>query len=159
MGGMWDWINRREHLQHGNKPEPVLQVQSAVPIIMGTNIGTSVTNTIVAMTQAGDRNQFRRAFAGATVHDFFNWLSVLVLLPVEVASGFLYHLSKLMVESLNIKSGEDAPDLLNTITDPLTDSIIQLDETVISGIATGDPGPLGIRASLRSGAKHRLTQH
>ncbi|KAG9330210.1 hypothetical protein JZ751_026094 [Albula glossodonta] len=117
----------------------IVMVQSAVPVIMGTNIGTSVTNTIVAMTQAGDRSKFRRAFAGATVHDFFNWLSVLVLLPLEVASGFLYHLSKLMVDSFHIESGEDAPDLLNVITDPLTTSIIQLDETVISAIATGDP--------------------
>ena len=39
---------------------PVLDVQSAVPVIMGANIGTSVTNTIVAMMQAGDRNEFRR---------------------------------------------------------------------------------------------------
>lgn len=39
---------------------PVLKVETAVPIIMGANIGTSVTNTIVAMMQAGDRNEFRR---------------------------------------------------------------------------------------------------
>lgn len=39
---------------------PVLTVQSAIPIIMGANIGTSVTNTIVALMQAGDRNEFRR---------------------------------------------------------------------------------------------------
>lgn len=38
----------------------VLTVQSAIPIIMGANIGTSVTNTIVALMQAGDRNEFRR---------------------------------------------------------------------------------------------------
>ena len=41
--------------------------------------GTSVTNTIVSMTQAGDREVFRRAFAAATVHDMFNWLSVIFL--------------------------------------------------------------------------------
>ncbi|XP_051983023.1 solute carrier family 34 member 2a [Xyrauchen texanus] len=117
----------------------LLQVSTAVPIIMGTNIGTSVTNTLVAMTQVGDRNKFRRAFAGATVHDFFNWLSVLVLLPVEIASGYLVKLTELIVKSFNIKSGENAPALLNVITDPLTESIIELDESVISGIATGDP--------------------
>uniref|UniRef100_A0A8C9WP65 Sodium-dependent phosphate transport protein 2B n=1 Tax=Scleropages formosus TaxID=113540 RepID=A0A8C9WP65_SCLFO len=104
----------------------LLQVKYAVPIIMGTNIGTSVTNTIVAMMQAGDRNEFRRAFGGATVHDFFNWLSVIILLPLEVASGFLYKLTKLLIDSFHIESGENAPDLLNVITDPLTDSIIQL---------------------------------
>ncbi|XP_008297018.1 solute carrier family 34 member 2b [Stegastes partitus] len=117
----------------------LLEVESAVPIIMGANIGTSVTNTIVAMMQAADRNEFRRAFAGATVHDFFNWLSVLVLLPLEVATRGLYRLTLLVIQSFNIQSGEDAPDLLNVITDPLTDSIIELDKSVITGIATNDP--------------------
>uniref|UniRef100_A0A674P6U5 Sodium-dependent phosphate transport protein 2B n=1 Tax=Takifugu rubripes TaxID=31033 RepID=A0A674P6U5_TAKRU len=113
---------------------------TAVPIIMGANIGTSVTNTIVAMMQAGDRNEFRRAFAGATVHDFFNWLSVLILLPLEVATGVLYKFTQFLITSFNIQSGEDAPDLLNVITDPLTDSIIQLDKSVINDLATGDEG-------------------
>uniref|UniRef100_A0A8C6SG96 Solute carrier family 34 member 2a n=1 Tax=Neogobius melanostomus TaxID=47308 RepID=A0A8C6SG96_9GOBI len=116
----------------------LLTVQLAVPIIMGTNIGTSVTNTLVAMTQVGDRRTFRRAFAGATVHDFFNWLSVLALLPLELATGYLYKVTKLIIDSFNIQSGE-APDLLNVITDVLTESIIQLDAAVISQIATGDP--------------------
>ncbi|XP_038569526.1 sodium-dependent phosphate transport protein 2B-like [Micropterus salmoides] len=116
----------------------LLTVQVAVPIIMGTNIGTSVTNTLVAMTQAADRSTFRRAFAGATVHDFFNWLSVLVLLPLEVATGYMYVVTKLIIDSFKIQSGE-APDLLNVITDVLTESIIQLDESVITEIATGHP--------------------
>lgn len=38
----------------------VLEVRSAVPIIMGSNIGTSVTNTIVAMMQAAERTEFQR---------------------------------------------------------------------------------------------------
>ncbi|XP_055045225.2 solute carrier family 34 member 2b isoform X1 [Misgurnus anguillicaudatus] len=117
----------------------LLDVKSAVPIVMGANIGTSVTNTIVAVMQAGDRNEFRRAFAGATVHDFFNWLSVLILLPLEVASGFLYKLTELLIDSFNIQSGADAPELLKVITEPLTKNIIELDSSVISGIATGDP--------------------
>uniref|UniRef100_A0A8C5NAJ2 Sodium-dependent phosphate transport protein 2B n=1 Tax=Gouania willdenowi TaxID=441366 RepID=A0A8C5NAJ2_GOUWI len=108
----------------------LLDVQSAVPIIMGANIGTSVTNTIVAMMQAGDRNEFRRAFAGATVHDFFNWLSVLILLPLEVATGVLYKLTLLIIDSFQIESGENAPDLLKVITEPLTNSIIQLFQPV-----------------------------
>ncbi|TRY54900.1 hypothetical protein DNTS_021320, partial [Danionella cerebrum] len=116
----------------------LLDVKSAVPIIMGVNIGTSVTNTIVAVVQAGDRNEFRRAFAGATVHDFFNWLSVLVLLPLEVASGMLFKLTKLIIDSFNIQTGADAPDLLKVITKPLTKNIIELDMSVIEDIATGD---------------------
>ncbi|XP_077463727.1 sodium-dependent phosphate transport protein 2B-like isoform X2 [Stigmatopora argus] len=117
----------------------LLEVRSAVPIIMGANIGTSVTNTIVAMMQAGNRNEFRRAFAGATVHDFFNWLSVLVLLPLEVATRVLERLTHLIIDSFHIESGDNAPDLLKIITTPLTDSIIELDKSVITAIATGDP--------------------
>ncbi|XP_012686724.1 solute carrier family 34 member 2a [Clupea harengus] len=117
----------------------LLKVPTAIPVIMGTNIGTSVTNTVVAMTQVGDRNKFRRAFAGATVHDFFNWLSVLVLLPLEIATGYMYKVTGLLIDAFNIQSGENAPDLLNVITDPITEAIIVLDKSVISGIATGDP--------------------
>lgn len=71
-----------------------------------------------------------RAFAGATVHDFFNWLSVLVLLPLEIASGYLVKLTSLIVTSFNIQSGENAPALLNVITDPLTQSIIEVCRSV-----------------------------
>ncbi|KAM3926887.1 sodium-dependent phosphate transport protein 2A [Leptodactylus fuscus] len=118
----------------------LLEVRSVTPIIMGSNIGTSVTNTIVALMQAGDRDEFKRAFAGATVHDCFNWLSVLVLLPLEVATGYLNYITGLVVGTFKIQSGQDAPALLSVITEPLTKVIIQLDKTVITGIATGNEG-------------------
>lgn len=54
---------------------------------MGANIGTSITNTLVSFTQCSNRNEFRRAFAAATIHDMFNYLSVMTFLPLEVATG------------------------------------------------------------------------
>ncbi|ELW61417.1 Sodium-dependent phosphate transport protein 2B [Tupaia chinensis] len=116
----------------------LLSVRAAIPIIMGANIGTSITNTIVALMQAGDRSEFRRAFAGATVHDFFNWLSVLVLLPLEAITHYLEILTNLVVETFHFKNGEDAPALLKVITDPFTKLIIQLDKKVINQIAMND---------------------
>ena len=68
-------------------PFSVLTPKTAVPIVMGANIGTSVTNTIVALGQITNTGDFRRAFAGATVHDMFNWMTVLILLPIEVITG------------------------------------------------------------------------
>merc|ERR1711935_445507 len=64
-----------------------LKMKTAVPMLMGANIGTSVTNTLVAMTQIGDREQFERAFSAATVHDMFNWATVVVLFPIESLFG------------------------------------------------------------------------
>jgi sodium-dependent phosphate cotransporter len=56
-------------------------------MIFGANVGTSITSTLVSFTQAGDREQFKNAFAGATVHGMFNWLTLLVLLPLNSATG------------------------------------------------------------------------
>ena len=72
-------------------PENPLPVENAVPMIMGANIGTTVTNTIVSLAHMGRREEFRRAFAVATCHDFFNFISVAILLPIEIATGFLRH--------------------------------------------------------------------
>ena len=37
-----------------------LKVRTAIPMILGANIGTSVTNTIVSFTQVQNRDEFRR---------------------------------------------------------------------------------------------------
>ena len=70
-------------------PENPLPVANAVPMIMGTNIGTTVTNTAVSLAHMGRREEFRRAFAVATCHDFFNFIVVAVLLPLELMTGYL----------------------------------------------------------------------
>lgn len=67
----------------------VISIEGAVPIIMGANIGTSVTNLIVSLGHIGHNKEFERAFAGATIHDLFNFISVGVLLPVEIMTGAL----------------------------------------------------------------------
>ncbi len=61
-----------------------LTVPGAIPMVMGANIGTSVTNTIVSLGHMARSQEFQRAFAGATVHDFFNLLAVAIFLPLEV---------------------------------------------------------------------------
>jgi solute carrier family 34 (sodium-dependent phosphate cotransporter) len=67
----------------------VLGVGEAVPIVMGANIGTTITNTLASVGSIRRTEEFRRAFTGATMHDVFNVLAVAVLLPVELATGIL----------------------------------------------------------------------
>ena len=117
----------------------VLAVKPAIPIVMGANIGTSVTNTIVSLAQAAERNEFRRAFAGATVHDIFNWLSVIVFLPMEVITGYLHRLTREIIGVLDLKQAKGTnKKLLKTVTQPFTKLIIQLDKNIIKKIALGD---------------------
>lgn len=70
-----------------------LGVEQAVPMIMGANIGTSVTNTLVSLGHLRSSAEFRRAFAAATVHDFFNLFAVAMLLPVELATGLISNIA------------------------------------------------------------------
>lgn len=77
-----------------------MPVEAAIPMIMGANIGTTITNTLVSLGHATKKDEFRQAFAAATVHDFFNLLAVLIFLPLEMMFGLLEHLSGAMAPYL-----------------------------------------------------------
>jgi len=62
----------------------VLTLGNAIPIIMGANIGTTITNTLVSLGHIANRIEFRRAFSASVVHDFFNICVVIVLFPIEM---------------------------------------------------------------------------
>ena len=66
-----------------------LPVAVAIPMVMGANMGTTVTNTLVSLGHMGRPDEFKRAFAAATVHDWFNLLGIVIFLPVEVFFGLI----------------------------------------------------------------------
>jgi len=66
-----------------------LTVEAAVPMILGANVGTAITSTIVALGHIGNKNEFEKAVAGAALHDFFNIISVTVMFALELTTGFL----------------------------------------------------------------------
>ena len=75
-----------------------LSLPLAVPMIMGANIGTTVTNTLASLGYLRRSTEFRRAFTGATMHDFFNICNVAVMLPLELATGFLTKISEWLAD-------------------------------------------------------------
>ncbi|MCY4643339.1 MAG: Na/Pi symporter [Bacteriovoracales bacterium] len=77
-----------------------LSIGGAVPMIMGANLGTSVTNTLASLGHLRDRKNFATTFSAATVHDIFNILSVAVLLPFEMATGFIEKLATILGQGL-----------------------------------------------------------
>ena len=84
-----------------------LGVDEAVPMIMGANIGTTVTNTLVSLGHMRKSAEFRRAFAAATVHDFFNVLAVAILLPLELMTGVLSSIAEWISGRLVGSSGSE----------------------------------------------------
>ena len=75
-----------------------LPLALAVPMIMGANIGTTVTNTLASLGSIRRAEEFRRAFAAATMHDFFNLLAVAILLPLELATRILTRIATELTE-------------------------------------------------------------
>jgi sodium-dependent phosphate cotransporter len=103
-----------------------LTVEGAIPIIMGANIGTSVTNTLVSLGHVTRRGEFERAFAGATIHDLFNLMSVAILLPLELATGFLSTASVYLAEGIAEVGGLNLLDPVKLIVRPMSAWVIDL---------------------------------
>ena len=95
-----------------------LTVGNAIPIIMGANIGTTVTNTLVSLGHVSRRDEFKRAISAATVHDFFNLICVAVLFPVELATGYLEKTATLMSRVFTGVGGFKITSPIKLITKP-----------------------------------------
>ncbi|RSD30530.1 Na/Pi cotransporter family protein [Vibrio pectenicida] len=99
-----------------------LPVETAIPMIMGANIGTTVTNTLVSLGHIRDKEEFKRAFASATIHDFFNLLAVAIFLPLEMMFGILEKTSHWLVSPF-LATGDMSIKGLNFIK-PITKPVV-----------------------------------
>ena len=111
----------------GLTAQGLIPLHLAIPIIMGSNIGTSVTNVIVSLSHIGRKSEFRRAFAGAIVHDFFNVMTVIVLFPLELTTHFLERTALFLTGVLADKVG------VVTLVKPL-DKIVKPPVNAIKGL-------------------------
>jgi len=118
-----------------------LSVKTGIYMVFGANIGTTVTNTIVAMGQMGDADQLERAFAGATVHDVFNYMSVIIILPLEIVTHYLYYLTKAMVSGVTTEKDDKWEGPIKKIVSPLAAKIIKANKDIIKGIANYELDP------------------
>ncbi|MGO2008910.1 Na/Pi symporter [Vreelandella alkaliphila] len=118
-----------------------LPVSIAIPLIMGANIGTSLTSTIVSLGHVRSGEEFRRAFSAATVHDAFNIVAVAILLPLEMMFGFLEKTSALLAgffvsdASVDMKSVNFMKMAISPATDLLSASVSWLPNQVWMGVA------------------------
>jgi sodium-dependent phosphate cotransporter len=89
------------------------------------------------MGSMGNGDNLERAFAGATIHDIFNFLTVGILLPVEAATGYLFHLTKAMVSNASPEEGEEWSTPLDKLVGPIVKKIIDDNGDVVKSVAKG----------------------
>lgn len=112
-----------------------LPVAVAVPMVMGANIGTSITNTLVSLGHVREKKEFARAFSAATVHDFFNLFSVVIFLPLEISFGLLERIGKLLSEPFY--GGSDASMSSFNFVKAATAPVVDTAKSLI--LSLGDP--------------------
>ena len=97
---------------------PAEAIAMAIPIVMGSNIGTSVTNVIVSMAHMSNPRELERAFSSAIVHDFFNIICVLIFLPLQLATNFLGHAAAFMTGAFQGVGGVKLASPLKILVSP-----------------------------------------
>jgi sodium-dependent phosphate cotransporter len=101
-----------------------LTIPNAIPIVMGANIGTTVTNVLVSFGHVTRKEEFKKAFAGATVHDFFNLSAVCVLFPLELKFHFIEKIASIMAEAFYDMGGLTFVSPLKLITTPVSSRML-----------------------------------
>jgi sodium-dependent phosphate cotransporter len=118
-----------------------LPINIAIPLIMGANIGTSLTSTIVSLGHVRNGEEFRRAFSAATVHDAFNILAVFILLPLEIAFSPLQHTAEALAGFVASDTGVDMKSMnvmkmaLSPASDLLSGAVSWLPNKIWMGVS------------------------
>jgi solute carrier family 34 (sodium-dependent phosphate cotransporter) len=103
-----------------------ISLEGAVPMIMGANIGTTITSMLVSLGHLRRPLELQRAFAAASLHCTFNAIGVLVLLPLELTTGFLSHAASLLGEAFQDIGGMSLANPLRTATLPAISALAWL---------------------------------
>jgi len=112
----------------------VVNLENAIPIIMGANIGTTVTNTLVSLGHIGHKLEFKRAFAAGVVHDFFNICAVIVLFPIEIKFHIVQKTALLLEKAFEGVGGMKVFNPLKFILNP----VIEFIDSLFSNIPYND---------------------
>jgi sodium-dependent phosphate cotransporter len=103
-----------------------MTLQQAVPMVLGANIGTTLTSTMVSFTFIMRNKEFKRALSSGIVHDMFNILGVLILFPLELYFNFLSKTAEKLARFFSSESESAGPFEYNRIfTRDMTEWIVE----------------------------------
>ncbi|PZX58286.1 sodium-dependent phosphate cotransporter [Algoriphagus ratkowskyi] len=101
-----------------------MALEQAVPMVMGANIGTTLTSSLVSLSYIMNKKEFKRAFSAGMLHDIFNICTVVILLPLEVYFGFLSKISVAIAHFFMPDESYSGPIVYNKVfTRPLSEWI------------------------------------
>jgi sodium-dependent phosphate cotransporter len=112
----------------------MVPVSVAIPVIMGANVGTSITNILVSLGHISRSVEFKRAFAAANVHDMFNLCAVAIIFPLQISTGYLETVASAASSVFNSAGGLEFSSPIKALTTPVVHALVGA--TGHSGILT-----------------------
>ncbi|MBL7068937.1 MAG: Na/Pi symporter [Candidatus Omnitrophica bacterium] len=125
----------------------MLTIENAIPMVMGANIGTTVTNTLVSLGHITRKEEFKRAMSCSSVHDLFNVFTVLVLFPLELTTGYLRRTAGILANIFGQCGGIKVMNPIKAVIKPAVHLVKHLLEDV-SGLSTAATGVLMLILAL-----------
>jgi sodium-dependent phosphate cotransporter len=111
-----------------------LDVNQAIYMVMGANVGTTITAMLVSLAHISEPDELERAFAGSSMYFIFNFLTIIILFPLEVGTGYLYKLTKAMLPS-SVGEGDSWEGPIKQIVGPLVKTFIIANKDLIEETA------------------------
>ena len=100
-----------------------LTIENAIPMVMGANIGTTVTNTLVSLGHITRKEEFKRAMSCSSLHDIFHMFTVLILFPLELSTGYLRRSASFLANTFGEHGGVEIMSPLKAIIKPVVSLI------------------------------------
>jgi sodium-dependent phosphate cotransporter len=118
----------------------VLPLSGAIPIMLGANVGTTVTTTLIALGYIHQRDEYRRALAASSIHDFYNWLALAIFFPLELMFQPLERLSGVLTSAMYGMTWLPDPgdfNVIRTVTRPVVNLIADSTYSISNGNGAG----------------------
>lgn len=106
-----------------------ISLNMGIFVIMGANIGTTLTSDIISLSYITSKRKFRLALSAGVIHDFFNILTTIIIFPLEyyykILSGSAMYITKYLGMKATTADLADTKPVYSIIK-PLTVGIANL---------------------------------
>jgi sodium-dependent phosphate cotransporter len=103
-----------------------ISLEGAIPMIMGANIGTTLTAMLISLGHINRPQEFERAFGAAMLHMIFNIIAVAILFPIEMATGFVTNGAQMLSNLFQDMGGMRISNPLKAATEPAIQLLLKL---------------------------------
>ena len=103
----------------------LMTLTNAIPIIMGANLGTTITNTLVSLGHLRNKAELSRAYSAAVVHDSFNFLTVIVFFPLQLFFNVLGVSADFLADLFEKSGGLHFVSPLKVVVKPVVEFLVK----------------------------------